>query len=83
MAHGLPVVVSRAAGISDLLEHGVSAWLLDAGTGGEAAAALAALVRDDSLRLRLGQAGRAVAARRTWDDVARETLAVYRTLPAP
>ena len=80
MAHGLPVVVSRAAGASELLTHGESAWLLDTGSATEAAAGLAALMRDPSLRNRLGSGARAVAARRSWDIVALETIAVYRTL---
>jgi glycosyltransferase involved in cell wall biosynthesis len=41
-------------------------------------AALNALKTDTELRRRLVENGRAVAARRSWDMAAQETLAVYR-----
>ena len=78
MAHGLPVVVSREAGVSDLIEHGRSGWVLERTDPQAAGAALRQLASDPALRARLAEGGRAVAARRRWDDVARETLQVYR-----
>ena len=80
MAYGLPVVVSRAAGISDLIKHGISGWVLEKGTAEETALALGALAREATLCERLGDGARAVAARRTWDDVAADTMAVYRSV---
>jgi glycosyltransferase involved in cell wall biosynthesis len=80
MALGVPVVVSREAGVSELIEHGVSGWLLAAPTAQDTAEALAALAPDGDLRRRLGAGGRAAAARRTWDQVAEETLAVYASV---
>ncbi len=77
MAHGLPVVVTRAAGIAELIRHGESGWIVDGEPLAGTQAAVAALAADTALRQRLGSGARAVAARRTWDDVARETLAVY------
>ena len=41
------------------------------------AAAIARLARDEALRRRLSSAGRARAARFTWERTARRTLAVY------
>ena len=79
MSHGLPVIVSRTAGVSELLEHGVSAWILDSPGEPETAEALQAVLQDPSLRYRLGNGGKAVAATRDWDRVARETLEVYQT----
>lgn len=80
MAHHLPVVVSRAAGVTELLEHGTSAWLLDSGSAVETAAALGTLMGDPSLRARLARGALEVARRRSWDDVARETLDIYQSL---
>lgn len=80
MSHGLPVVVSRAAGGSELLSHGESAWVLETGSAAETAAGIQALVGDPALRERLGRTAREVARRRSWDDVAEETLAVYDTV---
>lgn len=81
MALGLPAVCSREAGVSELIEHGTSGWLLPAPTAADTAAALEALAGDAGLRRRLGEGGRAAAARRSWDRVAVETEAVYAAVP--
>ena len=82
MAAGLPVVVSREAGIAELIEHGRSGWLLSAPTGVELSAALNALHADVATRAALGAAGQTVAATRTWDVVAEETLRVFEQVAA-
>lgn len=79
MACGLPVITTRKAGAADLVAHGHTGWLVDdprdvAGM----AEGLKMLVESASLRIRMGQAGRAVAEQRTWDAVAEETMAVYK-----
>lgn len=76
MAWGLPVIVSREAGIAELVVHRDSGWILGPDRG-DASAALLALRDDPALRARLAEGGRLVALSRTWDDVARETVAVY------
>ncbi len=80
MARGLPVVVSREAGVSEVIEHERSGWVLERNDPQALAAALRLLAEDPALRGRLAEGGRAAAARRTWDQVARETLALYRRL---
>jgi glycosyltransferase involved in cell wall biosynthesis len=77
MAHGVPPVVTRAAGVAELIRHGESGWIVEGDPQAGTAAALAALAGDPALRARLAVGARAVAAQRTWDDVARETLVVY------
>jgi glycosyltransferase involved in cell wall biosynthesis len=76
MAFGIPVIVSPEAGIADLIEHGRSGWIL-APQSSDAARALLALRDDPALRGRLENGAREVASHRSWDDVARETEAVY------
>lgn len=78
MAHGLPAVVTRDAGIAELIRHGASGWLVEGDLAAGTLAAVQALAQDSGLRQRLGAGARAAAQRRTWDDVARETLAVYQ-----
>ena len=78
MAHGLPVIVSRETGVAELIEHGRSGWVLDRVEAECAGASLRVLAGEPVLRAQLAEGGRAVAARRRWDDVARETAAVYR-----
>ena len=71
-----PVIVSREAGVTDLITHGESGWIVGFDTA--AGSALNALRGDPALRARLAEGGRLAAAKRTWDDVAKETLEVYR-----
>ncbi len=78
MACGTPAIVTTRAGISELLTHGVSGWLVEpselvAGV----TAGLQALMGDSALRQKLSEGARVRAGGRTWDDVALETLAVY------
>jgi UDP-glucose:(heptosyl)LPS alpha-1,3-glucosyltransferase len=77
LAHGVPVVVTRAAGIAELIRHGESGWLVDGDPVAGTLAGVRALAQDAAVRKRLGAGARALAARRSWDDVARETLVVY------
>jgi glycosyltransferase involved in cell wall biosynthesis len=76
MAMGLPPIVSRAAGVTELIEHGVSGWLIGGGVE-EAHAALETVLGNAQLRTRLAAGARLAAERRSWDDVAQETMAVY------
>jgi glycosyltransferase involved in cell wall biosynthesis len=64
MAHGVPSVVSEHAGISELIEHKVSGWIVTGDAVSGFGDALAQLFSDDGLR-------------RSWDTVAEETLAAY------
>lgn len=79
MASGLPVVVSRAAGVSELLSPDRDSLILenpdDVDTLTEH---LVRLVRDKNLRASLGAQARITAERYSWDEVAIRTLAVYR-----
>ena len=54
----LPVVASRTAGVSELVEDGLNGRLVPPDDPAALAAALAALIRDPAARLRLGRAGR-------------------------
>jgi UDP-glucose:(heptosyl)LPS alpha-1,3-glucosyltransferase len=76
MSAGLPPIVSRAAGAAELIEHGVSGWLVDGGVK-EVQFALATVLGDAELRARLATGARRVAQQRSWDDVAAETMDIY------
>jgi glycosyltransferase involved in cell wall biosynthesis len=58
MACGTPAVASDAGGIPDLVEHGETGLLAAAGDAAQLADQLAALLTDDVLRERMGQAAR-------------------------
>jgi glycosyltransferase involved in cell wall biosynthesis len=68
MAHGLPVVSTRHAGIPEAVGEGVSGLLVDEGDVTAMGRHLAALAADPGLRRRLGSAGRqAVLERFSWN----------------
>ena len=73
---GLPVVAMNHGGIGDILESGEGGFLTR--TFDEFADRIADLVRDPSLRARLGGTGVATLARFGWDIVTEQYLNVYR-----
>ncbi len=79
MATGLPVVCSSAAGAVEVIEDGVNGLIVQNPWNPDALAeTLRKLTADADLRQRLGEAARQRAMRLTWDEVARQTMAVYR-----
>lgn len=77
---GVPAIVSREAGVAELVEHRRSAWVLEAPSMEATAEALRTLQADAALRGSLATGGRAVAARWTWDRTAADTEALYEEL---
>lgn len=81
MACGLPIVVSREAGVSELIRHGVNGLLLDdANSVCELAGLMQSLLDDPGRRLALGREARKTVESMSWDSVAEQTLQVYREL---
>jgi colanic acid/amylovoran biosynthesis glycosyltransferase len=70
MASGVPVVTTRVAGVTELVEDGVSGFVVPPGDGDALAAAIGALLDDPALRSRFGAAGRLMVEREF--DVGRE-----------
>ncbi|MBI1762956.1 MAG: glycosyltransferase family 4 protein [Acidobacteria bacterium] len=63
MASGLPVVSTGISGIPELIEHGVSGWLVPPKDARALADAIVTLLAAPELRQRLGQAARAKVCR--------------------
>jgi UDP-glucose:(heptosyl)LPS alpha-1,3-glucosyltransferase len=83
MASGLPAITNLEAGAAELIVAGESGLLTDDPWEPRAIAAhLQTLAADESLRNRMGAAARTTVERRTWDEVAAETLAVYEEVVA-
>jgi len=70
-ARGVPLVVSRAPSLGEVFRD--AALLVDPRDETAIAAALDRVLTDEALRARLGEAGRALAARHSWTDAARRT----------
>lgn len=78
MACGLPVITTPMAGAAELLSDGVHGLIVDSPTDIAAlSAAMRALVDDEALRGRMGEAAAALMREHSWDQVAKQTLDVY------
>lgn len=78
MASGLPVIVSREAGASELIQHGVNGLLLeDATSVTELAGHMHSLAKDPDWAAKLGREARRTVEPMSWDAVAAQTMRVY------
>jgi len=69
-AHGLPAVAHATGGVAEAVLDGETGLLVPPGEPARLTAAFARLMDDPALRHRLGEAGRARAARHTWSRAA-------------
>jgi glycosyltransferase involved in cell wall biosynthesis len=78
MAAGKAIVASRLGQIDDVLEHGVSAWMVEPGSVDELADALIALAANPRLRGELGaKARRKASEHHSWRLNARRVIDTY------
>jgi glycosyltransferase involved in cell wall biosynthesis len=80
MACGTPVVVAERASLPEVV--GDAGLLVNPDSPGDIAQALARVLTEATLRDRMRERGLARAARFTWEESARRTLAVYRQVLA-
>ncbi len=77
MATGLPVVATRTGGISEIIVHGVTGFLVPPADPGALAGALGTLLSDRALRQRLGDAGLRKARDFGWQAIAGQVQQIY------
>ncbi len=80
MACGTPVVVAERASLPEVV--GEAGLLVNPDDPDDIAQALARALTDEPLRARMRELGLAQAARFTWEETARQTLAIYRMVLA-
>jgi UDP-glucose:(heptosyl)LPS alpha-1,3-glucosyltransferase len=81
MACGLPVIVSREAGVSEIVTHNVDGLILeDPSNAAELARFLEQLEQDASLRQRLGENAVRAVSQCTWEQNARRTNTFFRSV---
>ena len=84
MASGTPVVASRLGGLAEIVQHGITGFLVEPGNVADLRERLAQVLRDPSLAARLGRNARELVLERfTWDTCAERCLATYAELLAP
>lgn len=77
LAHGLPVITTSGAPWADLVTHRCG-WWVDIGVEPLAEALREAISLSDEERRAMGMRGRTYVQRYNWDDIARQTIDVYR-----
>lgn len=82
MAQGLPAVASDVGGIPELVEPGVTGWLVPPGDDAALARALLESLRTPSASRRMGDAARRSAARFSTEAMALQTASLYEELLA-
>ena len=82
MAAGVPVVAARATGAIDLVEDGVTGFLVPPRDVDAYADAIARLAQDDDLRRAAGLAGHAAAKPYEWEPINETVLQNYLSLMA-
>ena len=84
MAHGVPVVATAEGGIPEIVQDGISGFLVPLGDTAAMAERLSALLTDEKERRRFGARGRARAAEFRTDRQVSRVEAIHRELvPAP
>lgn len=82
LASSLPVVATDVGGNREAIEEGVSGYLVNAGDPRAIASALAPLLKNEPLRVRMGAAARRRADRFSLGETVRATEALYDRLLA-
>ncbi len=81
MACGLPTIVSRCAGVAEVITHGFDGVLLDDPTSPEEVAdKIEGLKCDPEFRRDMGVRARKTAEKFSWDEVARQVEGIYKEL---
>ena len=81
MACGLPTIVSRCAGVAEVITDGFDGVLLDDPTSPEEVAdKIEGLICDPEFRRDMGARARKTAEKFSWDEVARQVEGIYKEL---
>lgn len=79
-ALGTPVVAAAVGGLTEIVEDGVTGYLVEGRDPRNYAAAIARVLRDKDLRRRMGEEARQRAARYTWTRAVDRLSAIYDRL---
>ena len=83
MACALPVITTTATAGPDIIEPGVSGWVLPPGDDEALAATMEACLRQPAANAQMGMQARMTAERHTWDSYGARWRAILDELPAP
>jgi glycosyltransferase involved in cell wall biosynthesis len=80
MAHGLPVIATRAGGIPDKVKDGVNGYLVDPGDVGAIAAAIVKMANGPAARAAMREESKRLLEPFLWPRIARRVIAEYERL---
>ena len=83
MACRIPVVATGVGGVPELVSDGVEGFLVPPGDPKALAGAIVRLLKDPSLRDRMGMAGSQKVLRYSWDETARTVMDAYEEALSP
>lgn len=79
MASQLPVIISHTVGAKDLVTEGVNGYVVEKNNITDISDRIIALLNPEQ-RLKMGQAARRVAKRRSWTNMAMELTEIYESI---
>lgn len=82
LASGVPVVATKAGGIPEIIRHGENGLLADVKDPQGLAGQVCQLIQDKGLKERIIEHGKRTARKFSKENMARQTLAVYRDVLA-
>jgi D-inositol-3-phosphate glycosyltransferase len=82
-ASGLPVVASAVGGLLDIVDDGVTGYLVSGRDADDFASRVARVLSDDALRRRMGEVARERAAQFTWARSVDRLQSLYDCVEAP
>ncbi len=82
MGCGLPIVTTDVAGNQEIVHEGVNGFLVPVGDTEKLAQSLAWLIRDPSLRRRMGTESRRLVTPYEWRDIVRRYETIFREVVA-
>lgn len=77
MSFGCAPIVSDTPALTEVVQHGVNGLVFSRGSAPQLGDQLKRLIHDPELRQRLGSEAKRSVQSWTWDDTARQTLAIY------
>lgn len=80
MAHGLPVIATRAGGIPDKVLDGVNGFLVEPGDPSALGAAIARMAASRETRVTMGKASMRLLEPFLWPSIAKRVIAEYERL---
>jgi glycosyltransferase involved in cell wall biosynthesis len=81
MASGTPVISSRLGGLPEIVQDGVTGYLVEPGNADELRERIGQVIHDRALAARLGRNGRELVLERfTWEACAQRCLEAYEEL---